>query len=239
MGTRLFTNSSKLKIIDKTKHNNDMNKGVHIIIVILLTFCMLPFFTHKSAAVDPQVHLFSEDSSGTIDNPYDIGMVMYSKPSFAGNVIMTLMNGTPVIVLSEPKEAEGYRWVLVQTNERNEGWVFATGVKDPNGNLPSPQISGGNPIAYGSALGTTASTALGTKYTTPNTNSESSIYSGYSNNNNSNYYYNNGSSGGGQVWIYETGRRYHSHAGCSGSGDWAVSREQAESMGRTPCQKYY
>ena len=72
-------------------------------------------------------------------------------------------------------------------------------------------------------------------------NNNSNIYSGGSS------YSNNNSNGGGSsygysgtnVWIYSTGKRYHSHHGCSGSNDWEVSLEEAQNRGLTPCGKCY
>ncbi len=228
-----------------------MKKRTCLIIAILLTMWLIPFLTCGSAAAQdlmiyPAASLTSDEQvpfspeigdtlTGLINNPNDIGMVMYSKPSFASDIIMTVMNGTPVTVISEPKEAEGYRWIQVQTKERYEGWVFATGVTDPDGNLVVPIITNEYKTNYGTSsniLGSIANNYSGNSGISDNGNL------GYSSSNNTGYS-EPVSTGGNMVWIYETGKKYHSHQGCSGTHDWQVTLEYAESIGRTPCKKCY
>lgn len=44
----------------------------------------------------------------------------------------------------------------------------------------------------------------------------------------------------GYVWVCETGKKYHSHSGCSGmENPWQVSLEEAKGMGKTACKKCY
>lgn len=49
-----------------------------------------------------------------------------------------------------------------------------------------------------------------------------------------------GSSTGGEVWIPNSGKKYHSRSTCSGmKNPTLVSKSYAESMGYTPCKKCY
>lgn len=60
--------------------------------------------------------------------------------------------------------------------------------------------------------------------------------------NDSNVNQNNGNSSGSQVmvWIPQSGKKYHSRAGCSNmKNPTQVTKEEAESRGYTPCKKCY
>ena len=107
-----------------------MKKKIHLFILALLPVWLMPFFGYRTAVGD--------ELSGQINNPNDIGMVMYFKSSFSSGVVMTVMNGAKVTVISDQVEAEGYRWILVRTQDGHEGWVFATGVTDLDGKLLVP-----------------------------------------------------------------------------------------------------
>ena len=42
------------------------------------------------------------------------------------------------------------------------------------------------------------------------------------------------------VWRYPTGTKYHSHKGCSNSGnDWQITLDEAQRIGLEPCKKCY
>lgn len=44
----------------------------------------------------------------------------------------------------------------------------------------------------------------------------------------------------GYVWVCETGKKYHSHSGCSGmENPWQVSLEEAKGMGKSACKKCF
>ncbi len=75
---------------------------------------------------------------GEIYNPKDVGMLLYSKPSLSSGIVMAVMNGTRVTVISDQISEQGYRWILVRTEEGAKGWVFATGVVDQGGDLVVP-----------------------------------------------------------------------------------------------------
>ncbi len=230
------------------KWGRTMNKRACVIIAMLLCIWLMPFLKFGPAAAQelliyPAAGLTSDEQvpfrpeipdalTGLINNPNDIGMVMYSKPSFSGDIMMTVMNNTPVSVTSEQREADGYRWIRVQTKEGFEGWVFATGVTDPDGNLLVPAEISENRTSSGSpsrVLGSTAGSQSG------NSGVTADPYAGTGNTGQTG----TGLSGGIMVWVYRTGQRYHSHHGCSGSDDWQVTLEEAQIMGRTPCKKCY
>ena len=119
-----------IEILEMNLKSKTMKKKINLNIFILLTVWLIPFFSCRSAAAG--------ELTGKINNPNDIGMVMYSKSSLVGDVVMVVMNDTPVTVISDQVEAEGYRWILVRTQDGHEGWVFATGVTDSNGKLLVP-----------------------------------------------------------------------------------------------------
>ncbi len=203
-----------------------MKKKICLFIFTLMTICLMPFFGCKRAV--------GVELTGMINNPNDIGMVMYSKSSLSGEVVMTVINGTPVAVISDQVKVDGYRWILVRTQDGHEGWVFATGITDSDGNLLVP--------ASEAASQTTSSASSsipnrGTQ-TTPGRTGSYSI-TNYANSANTSLPDNSSFSSRQLVWIYETGKRYHSHEGCSGSDDWQVTLQEAESLGRTPCKKCY
>ena len=203
-----------------------MMKKICLFIFTLLTVWLMPFFSCNSAA--------GGELTGMINNPNDIGMVMYSKSSLGGEVVMTVMNDTPVVVISDQVEVEGYRWIQVRTQEGKEGWVFATGVTDSDGNILVPASKSVNQTTSGTYSGNKTSSG---KTWSGSAGSYSNNY--YANSANPSLPDNSTSTGGPLVWIYETGKKYHSHEGCSGSGDWQVTLQEAESLGRTPCLKCY
>lgn len=144
-----------------------MKKKISLNIFILLTVWLMPFFGSRSAA--------GGELTGMINNPNDIGMVMYSKSSLVGDVVMVVMNDTPVTVISDQVEADGYRWILVRTRDGHEGWVFATGVTDSNGNLLVPAVKAVPQAISGTYSGNESST---TKTTSGSTGSYSNISEG-------------------------------------------------------------
>ena len=198
-----------------------IKKKICLFTFTLLTIWLMPFFGCRPAS--------GGELTGMINNPNDIGMVMYSKSSFGGEVVMTVMNGTSVSVISDQVEAEGYRWIQVRTREGKEGWVFATGVIDSAGNLLVPAVK--------TVPQTTSGTYSGIKSSPGSAGSYSN--NSYANSANVSLPDSSTSSSGQLVWIYRTGKRYHSHEGCSGSDDWQVTLQEAESLGRTRCQKCY
>jgi len=48
---------------------------------------------------------------------------IFSSASLASDVLGTLAEGDPLLVLSGPVDTEGYYWWLVQTQENTQGWV--------------------------------------------------------------------------------------------------------------------
>jgi len=202
-----------------------MKKKTCLFIFTLLTVWLMLFFGCGATA--------GAELTGMINNPNDIGMVMYSKSSFSGDVVMTVMNDTPVTVISDQVEAEGYRWIMVRTGDGHEGWVFATGVTDSDGRLLVPASAHVPQTTSGTTSGVKGSAA---QTTTGSAGSYSSSYAGsaYTGRPDSDT-----SSGGPLVWVYRTGKRYHSQHGCSGDDDWQVTLQEAESLGRTPCKKCY
>ena len=223
-----------MKICYKTtnKRTNAFSAMVLVILLISLLRCGRIFA--EELLIYPSAGTFSDEQvsfpgeipdllTGLINNPNDIGMVMYSKPSFSGEIVRTVMNNTPVSVISEQTEAEGYRWVRVMTNEGSEGWVFATGIVGLDGKQMLPGMT------YEKQTFESIPAEPG---------SEVNYYSGKNAPKNT-VKTDNDAQNGVRVWVYETGRRYHSHSGCSGSDDWQVSLEEAQRMGRTPCKKCY
>ena len=146
-----------------------MIKKIILNIFILLTVWMIPFFSCRSVAGD--------ELTGMINNPNDIGMVMYSKSSLVGDVVMVVMNDAPVTVISDQVEAEGYRWILVRTQDGHEGWVFATGVTDSNGKLLVPAVNAAPQAISGTYSGNNSSNTI----TTPGSTGSYGNISGGSN----------------------------------------------------------
>ncbi len=120
-----------------------MNKKIFIIIAILLSIHLIPVFkcTAADLSLDERISRALEkpfSMTGFISNPKDVGMLMYAKPSLSGGIKMAVMNGAPVTVISDQIKEDGYRWILIKTQEGAEGWVFATGVIDSEGDLLVP-----------------------------------------------------------------------------------------------------
>lgn len=122
-----------------------MKKRIIIIIAILLSIRLLTFF--KCSPVSAELSLdermkraMEKEVSlpGQIYNPKDVGMLLYAKPSLSGGILRSVQNGTSVTVISDQIYEQGYRWILVETEDRAKGWVFATGVIDAQGDLVVP-----------------------------------------------------------------------------------------------------
>ena len=204
-----------------------------------------------------------------INNSAGYGMFLYSNPSFYSGVIMeTLMNGTPVSIISDPKIVEGVRWFMVRTDDGHEGWVFESGICDPDDYHPVSAAGNDGQTSFRGTLGVvndssneyrgnsdyngysgyrgTSNNSGYTGYSSNSYNGATSDYVnsyGYSGSNysdNSDYSYDNGSSNSVMVWIYPTGKKYHSHQGCGSSGnDWQVTLEEALRRGLDACGRCY
>ena len=108
------------------------------------------------------------------------------------------MNGTSVSVISDPKISEGIRWLMVRTDEGQEGWVFEEGIIDPADYHPVSDAVNNSQISYSNAAGSANSSNNGYYDSSlGSANSSNNVYygssSGYSNSSNNGYY---GSSSG-------------------------------------------
>ena len=103
---------------------------------LAITFFLLALIVFPTVARNIQ-----KGETGVINNPGDVGMVLYTKPSFSGDTMITIMNGTPVTVISNPKDSEGYRWIQIRTNEGYEGWIFEAGVSDDDNFQPTSVVN--------------------------------------------------------------------------------------------------
>ena len=138
-----------------------MNKRILVIIAILLSIGFMPFLKCGPAAaeltLDERMTRAMEKEvslTGQIYNPHDVGMLLYARPSLSGGVLRSVLNGTTVTVISDQISEQGYRWILVQTEDGSKGWVFATGVIDSQGDLvvPAEGLPEGRTVDYNAYL---------------------------------------------------------------------------------------
>ncbi len=96
------------------------------------------FVENPYVGVRPAMWLWLSDEAAaegdndfrTVNQPGDVGVLLRKTPSFSGDILRSLMNGSEVLPLGDSRMSEGRNWIHIQTKEGLEGWIPETALGD-------------------------------------------------------------------------------------------------------------